>query len=200
MCVWKKIAILAVVLTGSVNVVQAEAAKQKKHLVDMADGMNQQEFYDAKNPDALWSSDGAAPWTRSEAVNAWEQDGSGKSTTVKGDAVNAWETKDDGKSRPAVVVENMQTGEVKKPAASVLLENGKPVEAGRAINVRVRYTVDPEHSKALFSPVSAQGELYRQMSGLCNKGFQKMSEWSTPIEGGDYYLFYQFRCMDTEQQ
>lgn len=193
MCVWKKSLVAVAALMGSVVMAQAEEVKKKKHLVDLADGMNQQEFYATKNPDAIFSSDGAAPWTKSDAVNAWELGG------TQSGAVNAWE-KDDGLSRPSVPVENLQTGEVKKPAAAPLLANGKPLEAGTLINIRVRYTLDPERSRAAFSPVSAQSEMYRQMSSHCGNGFQKISEWSTPLEGADYYLFYQFRCMDPARQ
>ena len=188
---WKQTVMTAGLVMMVSTMVQAEdtAAKAttakakavpKKHLVDMADGMNQQEFYNTRNPEAIWSTDGgSAPWTRTEAVNAWEQ----------GEA---------GKTSGAVKEQDLQTGTT-RPAAVPVLENGKPVEAGRSINIRVRYTLDPEHSKASYSPVSAQSELYRQMGSHCGNGFQKMSEWSTPIEGSDYYLYYQFRCMDIPQ-
>lgn len=193
MCVWTKNVMVAVLLISSAVLVQAEETKKKKHLVDLADGMDQQAFYATKNPDAIFSSDGSAPWAKSDAVNAWEQE------APKSGALNAWEAQNDGLSRPEVPVENLQTGEVRQPVQQ-LLQNGKPVDIGTLINIRVRYTVDPEHSKAAFSPVSAPGELYRQMGSMCGNGFQKLSEWSKPIEGADYYLFYQFRCMDPEQQ
>lgn len=192
MRVWKQSAIAVSIVVGA-SLVQAEpataadtrsaktqAAKPKKHLVDMADGMNQRDFYEAKNPEAIWSTEGgSAPWTRAEAINAWEQTG--------------------GKSSSGVREQDLQAG-TERPAAVPLLEDGKPVEAGRSINIRVRYTLDPEHSKASYSPVSAQAELYRQMGSHCGNGFQKMSEWSTPVEGSDYYLYYQFRCMDIPAQ
>ena len=169
-CLQKLLIVGSVLMTGAL--VQADETKPKKHLVDMADGMNQQEFYATKNPDAIFSSDGSAPWTKSDAVNAWEQT--------------------DGKTSK-VVKEDLD--KIDRPSSSPVLENGKEVEAGTPINIRVRYTLDAEHSKALFSPVSAQNEMYRQMGSHCGNGFQKMNEWSEPIDGADYYLFYQFRCM-----
>ncbi len=182
---WKK-SILAASVLLAVVAVQADETKtaKKKHLVDMADGLNQQEFYSTKNPDAIWSSDGQAPWSKSEAVNAYEQTESKPATAAA--------VKREAAEIPATTAA--------RPTAAPVMENGKPVEAGRAINIRVRYTLDPEHSRASFSPVSAQNELYRQMSSHCGNGFQKMSEWSTPVEGADYYLYYQFRCMDAESK
>jgi hypothetical protein len=173
MCKKTAIALSVLLLVSPVIAEEKKSsAKSGKHLVDMADGLNQQEFYEAKNPEAIWSSEGQAPWTRSEAVNAWEQ----------------------GEPKSGKVVED-DMANIERPTAKPVMENGKPVEEGRLINVRVRYTLDPENSKASFSPVSAQTELYRQMGSHCGNGFQKISEWSEPVELADYYLYYQFRCM-----
>lgn len=176
--------VLALVLATVYAQAENEKAAPKKRLVDMSDGMNQADFYKTKDPDSIWSSDGAQPWKKDDAVKAYEQTEASKPAA--------------GKTAPAAVKEESLQAGVDRPAVQPLMENGKAIESGRLINIRVRYTLDAEHSKASFSPVSAQNEMYRQMSSHCGNGFQKMSEWSTPIEGADYYLYYQFRCMDVE--
>ncbi|HQQ63118.1 MAG TPA: hypothetical protein PLF22_06050 [Pseudomonadales bacterium] len=176
----KSILLMALVLAATAVQAGEDKPASKKRLVDLSDGMNQADFYTSKDADSLWSSDGAHPWKKDDAVNAYEQGETKSSVSDKDMAAVSQKSSD----RPAV-----------KP---VVTADGKPVAIGTAINIRVRYTLDAEHSKASYSPVSAQNELYRQMSTHCANGFQKLSEWSTPLEAADYYLYYQFRCMEAD--
>jgi len=169
-----------VVLANSA-VAQADDAKakaetgKKTHMVDMADGLNTQEFYDSKNPDGVWSSELKMPWAKTGAINAYEDKTQpSDSSTSESSGVAA-----------SGAVAGVTVGEV----------NGKSVDADQLVNIRVLYTLDAEKSRASFSPVSAQNELFRQMSKHCSNGFQKIAEWSEP-EGSDYYLYYQFKCME----
>jgi hypothetical protein len=167
-------------LTAVAAFADADKTAQKKRLVDLSDGMNQADFYSSKDANSLWSSDGAHPWKKDDAVNAYEQVEAKPSAAEK------------------AVEKSVQTSASRPQIKPVTSADGKPVAVGTPINIRVRYTLDAEHSKASFSPVSAQNELYRQMSTHCTNGFQKLSEWSTPIEVADYYLYYQFRCMEVD--
>jgi hypothetical protein len=184
------LSLMALLVSGAV--VQADDAKagaetgKKKHMVDMADGLNTQEFYDSKNPDGVWSSELKMPWAKTGAINAYEE--KDKSAAGKAPASSDNGTiREENISRPAMVSEStgQTTGQV----------NGKTVDADQLVNIRVLYTLDAEKSRASFSPVSAQNELFRQMSKYCSNGFQKIAEWSEP-EGSDYYLYYQFKCME----
>ena len=187
-----------------------EAAGKKKHMVDMADGMSSAEFYDAKNPDAIWSSELKMPWAKTNAINAYETD-----NNKRGAAINAYETDQkssaskggEAEEKPAVVgassaaesslqEKTPSTSTSARPAVAVGKVNGQEVDGEQLINIRVLYTLDAERSRASYSPVSAQNELYRQMSGVCSQGFQKVAEWSEPVEASDYYLYYQFKCID----
>lgn len=178
---WKKsMAAFSVVLVSSMAV-QAEEAKKEKHMVDMADQLNTQEFYDSKNPDGLWSSELKMPWAKTNAINAYDDKQQAATGEVSSTVVSKDGTGGVQESTPARPV----TGEV----------NGKKVDAEQLVNIRVLYTLDASQSSASFSPVSAQSELFRQMSRYCSNGFQKIAEWSEP-EGNDYYLYYQFKCME----
>lgn len=170
-----KEAVVILVLLLSVGIVRADDPSDKKsdkHMVDMADGLNTQDFYDSKNPDGVWSSELKMPWAKSDAINAYEDNGKSPEQAASDE-------------KPAGnVIAGESTGKV----------NGQPVDADQLVNIRVLYTLDAENSRASFSPVSAQNELFRQMSRHCSNGFQKIAEWSEP-EGKDYYLYYQFKCM-----
>lgn len=179
MRVWKPSSVMLLAVLATAGSVQAEEGK-KKHMVDMADGLNTQEFYDSKNPDAIWSSELKTPWAKSGAINAYEDN---DSATNKTEGTAKEESL--GASSPAATTGQV-TGQV----------NGKTVDADQLVNIRVLYTMDAEKSRASFSPVSAQNELFRQMSKTCSNGFQKIAEWSEPVEGSDYYLYYQFKCME----
>lgn len=160
----------------------ADNAGKQKHMVDMADGLNTQEFYESKNPDGVWSSELKMPWAKSNAINAYDENSksSGKVSSSDGAVV-----REENISAQVARPDSVKTGEV----------NGKKVDADQLVNIRVLYTLDAEKSRASFSPVSAQNELFRQMSQYCSNGFQKIAEWSEP-EGSDYYLYYQFKCME----
>jgi hypothetical protein len=182
---WKKTVIACSVMLVAGMTVQAEEVKKEKHMVDMADQLNTQEFYDSKNPDGLWSSELKMPWAKTNAINAYDGATASSATSTNG-GVNAYEDKQQAAS--TIKEENISkpvTGEV----------NGKKVDAEQLVNIRVLYTLDSEKSRASFSPVSAQNELFRQMSKYCSNGFQKIAEWSEP-EASDYYLYYQFKCME----
>jgi hypothetical protein len=79
-------------------------------------------------------------------------------------------------------------------------ENGqadsKITDTDQLVNIRVMYGLDLDHTRASFSPSSAQNELFRQMARHCSAGFQKVGEWSELVENSDYYLYYQFQCID----
>jgi hypothetical protein len=182
------LSLIALLVSGAVA--QAEEQKveagNKKHMVDMADGLNTQDFYDSKNPDAIWSSELKMPWAKTSAINAYDENE--KSSADKSSAKSGVDQiREDNLSAPTPVSESAgkSTGKV----------NGKTVDADQLVNIRVLYTLDAEKSRASFSPVSAQNELFRQMSKYCSNGFQKIAEWSEP-EGSDYYLYYQFKCME----
>ena len=182
---WKKsVMACSVVLVASMTV-QAEEVKKEKHMVDMADQMNTQEFYDSKNPDGLWSSELKMPWAKTNAINAY--DGANASG-----GINAYENKQPA-ANASVSASTIKEENISKPVTGEV--NGKKVDSEQLVNIRVLYTLDAEKSRASFSPVSAQNELFRQMSKYCSNGFQKIAEWSEP-EGSDYYLYYQFKCME----
>jgi hypothetical protein len=172
-------------LMGSA-VAQAEEAKAKpgkeKHMVDMADGLNTQEFYDSKNPDGVWSSELKMPWAKTNAINAYDDTAKSSGSQSSGD-------------KTAIQSDNVSTGTAASGSVTTGEVNGKKVDADQLVNIRVLYTLNAEKSRASFSPVSAQNELFRQMSQYCANGFQKIAEWSEP-EGSDYYLYYQFKCME----
>lgn len=182
MRVWKMNTVALAVLLATAGTVQSEEGKsnanqREKHMVDMADRLNTQEFYESKNPDALWSSELKMPWAKSGAINAYEdsEKPSQETAAVAG-----------GSETPAAVSRGESVGSVK----------GQSVDADQLINIRVLYTLAPEKSRASYSPVSAQNELFRQMGSTCASGFQKIAEWSEPAEQqDDYYLYYQFKCM-----
>lgn len=75
-------------------------------------------------------------------------------------------------------------------------ENSKVTDTDQLINIRVMYGLDADHTRTSFSPSSAQNELFRQMARHCTAGFQKVGEWSEWVENSDYYLYYQFQCID----
>lgn len=193
MCVWKNIAVSFCVLLASGTVALAEESssnaenKNQKHMVDMADGLNSQQFMNAKDPDALWSSTMYVPWKRTGAINAY-QDADKSSSKSKG-GVNAYQevSKEENLAMPAAAPD---TGEITG------MVDGKKIESDQLVNIRVMYGLDPEHTKATFTPASSQNELFRQMSKYCSFGFQKVGEWSELVEGSDYYLYYQFQCIE----
>jgi hypothetical protein len=174
-------------LVSALSVQAEEAPAKKKHMVDMADGLGSQEFYESKNPDAIWSSELKMPWAKTSAINAYD------SSEKKDSAINAYEEKP---KSAAVKQESLAAAAPAKPDAAVGKVNGQEVDGEQLVNIRVLYTLDAEHSRASYSPVSAQNEMYRQMSGVCSQGFQKIAEWSEPVAGSDYYLYYQFKCID----
>ncbi len=75
-------------------------------------------------------------------------------------------------------------------------EDSKITDADQLVNIRVLYSLDTDNTHAAFSPSSAQNELFRQMAHHCSAGFQKVGEWSELVENSDYYLYYQFQCID----
>ncbi|HSC75660.1 MAG TPA: hypothetical protein VLB90_05435 [Pseudomonadales bacterium] len=202
MCVWKNIIVTSCLLITGV-VVQAEESsansenKHQKHMVDMADGLNSQQFMNAKDPDALWSSTMFVPWKRTGAINAYQDN---KPSETKG-GVNAYQDTD------KVPADNTPSKEenLAMPAASSSsgeitgMVDGKKIESDQLVNIRVMYGLDPEHTKAKFTPASSQNELFRQMSKYCSFGFQKVGEWSEVVEGSDYYLYYQFQCIEKRE-
>jgi hypothetical protein len=175
-------AVLVVTGVASIQLLQAEDAvpPKTKNIVDMADSVNNQDFYDTKNPDAVWSSELKMPWAKSSAINAYDD----KKQPSEGSASESSGTASAGVAATGAVA-GVTVGEV----------NGKKVDAEQLVNIRVLYTLDAANSKASFSPVTAQTELFRQMSKHCTNGFQKIAEWSEP-EGSDYYMYYQFKCME----
>lgn len=185
MRVWKQsIMALSVMLATAVQAEEAKTASNKtqpRHMVDMADQLSTQEFYDSKNPDALWSSELKMPWAKTGAINAYE---GGEAAAAKQQAGSATTSTTTDTAAAASAAATAPLGEV----------NGQTVDADQLVNIRVLYTLTPETSRASHSPVSAQNELFRQMSRTCKNGFQKIAEWSEP-EGEDYYLYYQFKCM-----
>lgn len=185
---WKQSSILLLAILAAMPAVQAEETKSeasnKKHMVDMADGLNTQDFYNETNPDGIWSSDLKTPWAKSTAINAYEENDHAANKTE-----SAAKEKSLGTATAAGTAGQIAGGNA---TGSV---NGKTVDADQLVNIRVLYTLNPENSRASFSPVSAQNELFRQMSKTCSNGFQKVAEWSEPVAGDDYYLYYQFKCM-----
>ena len=188
MRVWKCSTLLlaaALATTGYCEENRRPATKaQSRHMVDMADGLNTQDFYNETNPDGIWSSDLKTPWAKSTAINAYEEN---EHATDKAEGTAQEESlgKAAASGTAGQVAGSKATGTVK----------GKAVDADQLVNIRVLYTLNPENSRASFSPVSAQNELFRQMSRTCSNGFQKVAEWSEPVSGDDYYLYYQFKCM-----
>lgn len=75
-------------------------------------------------------------------------------------------------------------------------EDSKITDADQLVNIRVMYSLDSDNARAAFTPSSAQNELFRQMARHCSAGFQKVGEWSELVENSDYYLYYQFQCID----
>ena len=75
-------------------------------------------------------------------------------------------------------------------------EDSKITDTDQLVNIRVMYGLNPDNTRASFSPSSAQNELFRQMAHHCSTGFQKVGEWSELVENSDYYLYYQFQCID----
>jgi len=173
---WINVAVSCFVLLAVCAAAQADEAKSKtenkkfKHTVDMADGLNSQEFMDSKDPDALWSSTMYVPWKRSGAIDAYSD--TGKISSVE------------DLSMP------------KKSGEITGLVDGKKIDSDQLVNIRVMYGLDPDHTKTTFTPASSQNELFRQMSKYCSFGFQKVGEWSELVEGSDYYLYYQFQCIE----
>jgi hypothetical protein len=182
---WKNVVISCFVLLAVCAVAQADEAKgnpenkKVKHTVDMADGLNSQEFMNSKDPDALWSSTMYVPWKRTGAIDAYSDAGKNASGEVSGTGI-----KEENLSMP------QKTGEITG------LVNGKKIDSDQLVNIRVMYGLDPEHTKTTFTPASSQNELFRQMSKYCSFGFQKVGEWSELVEGSDYYLYYQFQCIE----
>lgn len=186
---WKNIIIASCLLAASA-VVQADEAenKNKRHMVDMADGLNSQQFMNAKDPDALWSSTMYVPWKRTGAINAYQDS---KPSESKG-GVNAYQDAD----KVSTKEENLAMPAASKSGEITGMVDGKKIESDQLVNIRVMYGLDPENTKAKFTPASSQNELFRQMSKYCSFGFQKVGEWSEVVEGSDYYLYYQFQCIE----
>lgn len=189
MSAWKNIAMSCCVLLAASAAVQADETsggqeKKQKHMVDMADGLNAQEFMDAKNPDALWSSTMYVPWKRTGAIDAYKKD---ESSPVGKDGIKAYKDDDSKKESLAMPAPSSEfTGAVE----------GKKIDSDQLVNIRAMYGLDSDHTKAPYTPVSAQNELFRQMSKYCSFGFQKVGEWSELVDGSDYYLYYQFQCIE----
>ncbi|HQQ75106.1 MAG TPA: hypothetical protein PK031_08120 [Pseudomonadales bacterium] len=187
---WKKVTVSCCVLLAFNALVQADESsgnteKKQKHMVDMADGLNSQQFMDSKNPDALWSSTMFVPWLRTGAINAYKDTGK----DIGKDGINAY--KEESLAMPA-----KSSGETGVSETTTGFVEGKKIESDQLVNIRVMYGLDPEHTKTSFTPASSQNELFRQMSKYCRFGFQKVGEWSELVEGSDYYLYYQFQCID----
>jgi hypothetical protein len=195
---WKNVAISCFVLLSVCAVAHADEAKgnpenkKVKHTVDMADGLNSQEFMNSKDPDALWSSTMYVPWKRSGAINAYQD---GKSSETKG-GVNAYQDTDKASSADKGLSKEENLSMPKQSGEITGLVDGKKIDSDQLVNIRVMYGLDPEHTKTTFTPASSQNELFRQMSKYCSFGFQKVGEWSELVEGSDYYLYYQFQCIE----
>lgn len=61
---------LAGVMGGLLLSATSMAAEQ--HMVDMADSLNAEQFYQSSNPDSLWSSALNMPWAKQSAVNVYD--------------------------------------------------------------------------------------------------------------------------------
>ncbi len=187
---WKSKILTLSLLLATCVAVQAEDNKpdqtgkakpvKKQHMVDMADSVNNNEFYQSENPDGVWSSELKTPWAKSDAINAYSEGDKPAGTRV-GEAADA-AAATGGSTATAPSTDTV--GDV----------NGTKVNPDQLVNIRARYSMD-ENAASSLTPVFAQNTLFRQMSHTCKNGFQKIAEWSEPVQGNDYYLYYQFKCM-----
>src|SRR6478735_4068060 len=128
---WKKIAISCLVLLATNAAVHADEAKNNtenkkvKHMVDMADGLNSQEFMDTKDPDALWSSTMYVPWKRTGAIDAYSDAGKSSSAATNGSGI-----KEENLAMP------------KKSGEITGLVDGKKIDSDQLVNIRVLYGLD----------------------------------------------------------
>lgn len=157
--------------------------KKQKFVVDMADGLNFDEFHNDKNAEAIYSSELSAPWKKRSVVNAYENDGSKKQTrTTQG--ING--------------LQKASVAEEKNSATSAETNANKSaaIENEQLINTRAPFS--PEDTPAALS--ATQLALYHQMSTFCmhksqRLGFQKVAEWLEPNTENGYYIYYQFQCI-----
>lgn len=146
------------------------AQADDQHMVDMADGLGAHQFYQAQNPDSLWSSDLAMPWAKQSAVNAYE----------------------DEKTTGELVTQ------VVNPQTSKTYEGGNRYAPGKLINVRQAF--DPRAKVYVGSSSWASQALYADMAENCPAGFQRIAEWAEPIAEGGFYLYFQFSCIAPKAQ
>ncbi len=64
---------------------------------------------------------------------------------------------------------------------------------GREYQVRERYSLE-RSTETPYSAFYVIEALHKQMASLCPKGWEKIKEWSKPVEK-DFYLYYELRCL-----
>ena len=65
--------------------------------------------------------------------------------------------------------------------------------AGEVYEIRQRYSLYTSH-QTRYSAFYVIEAMHRQMAELCPSGWQKLREWSTPINT-DFYLYYELKCL-----
>ena len=135
--------------------------------VDQADSLNFEAFHTDKKA----------------AIQLWEQ--APEKRTVKQYPETRTENTvvEERLNRPSAQGASLrQTAEA--PAAT-----GKP---GQRYEIRERYTLG-RSSQTPYSAFYVIEAMHGQMARLCPRGWQKLAEWSEPVEG-DFYLYYELEC------
>ena len=65
--------------------------------------------------------------------------------------------------------------------------------SGKKFEARERYTLI-RSTQTPYSAFYVIEALHRQMAKSCPKGWEKLREWSVPVDG-DFFMYYEFRCL-----
>lgn len=116
----------------------------------------------------------------------------------KDSAVKLWES-DDGKAEKLYTEQSVapsqatEQNHTKTAPAQPMQDHKLAGQSGKKFEARERYTL----SRSAATPYSAFyviEALHKQMAAACTDGWEKLREWSVPVEA-DYFLYYEFRCL-----
>lgn len=166
---------VSIILSFAVACVCVQAAAQGMD-VDEADSLNFEAFHkDKKDAIKIWNDkdDGVQFGTKSKTVKAYDSKPAGNGAAMQSQPVGT------GGTQPATA---RQAADVPKGVS------------GQRYEIRERYTLG-RSTQTPYSAFFVIEALDKQMAQICAKGWRKVGERSEPIEGDDFYMYYQFVCL-----
>ncbi|MCB1615345.1 MAG: hypothetical protein KDI30_04960 [Pseudomonadales bacterium] len=161
-------------------------AEEDEMMVDKADSLDFESFHEDSSI-TIFSTDGVglfSPGSRSDGVNTYEED-----AETGGGGQQSGEPSSSAQQQQFNPEKTGQSPLDSTGSASST-QTASGFEQGQKVNIRATYRLNDSDDikKATFS-------LYQQMNQYCPAGWEKLREWSLPVDSGHYYLHYQFRCL-----